>query len=386
LPPAPGKIGPLKRDPATGGIVPAGPPANAGPTAPESPRTPVAVDGLPPAAKPKPSMPGASQAAIGDMHVCLDLAQHAACRTTSLQEALDKALPGGSVVLHPGSYRQAAYVRRDGTRLIALDGATLVGETVGGKAALVVQADGVAIEGLGCARIAVPDENGACVRHEGGDLVLRNVHFRDSEHGVLAGKGTGTLLIENSRFENLGKAGRAHGVYASGSALTIRGSLFLAARDEGHEIKSRAATTLIENSLVASLDGRDSYLIDIPDGGTATIRNNLLQEGPKSSNESAIAFGLEGIAHDVSSLAVTGNLFLVAKPNTRLVRAAATNARFEDNIVIGRRGHYTPGNVTAGCGDRGNVCADDITAVLDRLRPLPIPGSGGVIAREKLLN
>lgn len=392
LPPASSKIGPLKRDPVTGRIVPAEPRSSA-PEATLTPRAPAAPKTVPRLAPPREVppprtavSPRTQSSAPTTIHLCRDMAQASTCTTTSLQDALDRVPAGGSVVIHSGTYRQAGIVRKDGTHILALAGAALVGTAVAGKAALVVQADGVVIEGLACSGIAVPDRNGACVRHEGGRLTLRRVHFHDAEQGVLAGKGTGAVVIEASRFERLGLAGRAHGIYVSGDSLTVRGSLFLAARDEGHEIKSRATRTLIENSVVASLDSRDSYLIDVSNGGEAVIRGNVLQEGPNSSNATAIAYGLEGVEHANSSLQITGNLILMARRDARIVRSRGTTATFENNFIVGHPGRYTPGSVTAGCGDTGNVCAARFVDLLTDLPAFHVPGFGGVAARSGLLD
>jgi len=72
--------------------------------------------------------------------------------------------------------------------------------------------------------VQVPDGNGAAIRQEGRNLILSNVHFHDNEMGVLTGKGTRMLLIENSRFENNGYRGSdlGHNIYAQGETLKFR--------------------------------------------------------------------------------------------------------------------------------------------------------------------
>jgi hypothetical protein len=307
-----------------------------------------------------------------EIHVCADMKQDAACNTGSLQSALSAIAPGGVVVLHPGDYRQAAHIRQNGTRLRALPGAALVGVAAGRKAALVVTANDVVIEGLACSGISVRDRNGACIRLEGMNLTLRRVHFYDSESGLLASRNTGSILIEDSRFENLGKAGRAHGIYVNSGELIIRRSVFIASKDEGHEIKSRAARTVIEDCVVASLDGRDSFLIDVPNGGEAIIRRNLLQEGPASVNYHAVAFATEGDKYENSRITIKDNVILMERRFSIIVRAKGHAANFERNVVIGESGMYKFGAVNAACGRSGNICAPTAAKARER-RTLPLP-------------
>ena len=78
-----------------------------------------------------------------------------------------------------------------------------------------------------------------------------------------------------------------------GDELIIRRSRILESKDGGHEVKSRARRTVIEDSVIASLKGLDSRLIDVPNGGELIVRNSVLQEGPLSVNFQLIGYGLE---------------------------------------------------------------------------------------------
>jgi hypothetical protein len=229
-----------------------------------------------------------------------------------LQEALAAALPGDRVVLAPGIYEEGATITTAGLILHGEPGAHLRGHAVEGKAALVVKADGVVIDGIECSGIAVRDGNGACIRIEGDDLTVRNVHFHDNQEGILSGPGGGGLLVENSLFERNGFGGQAHGVYIGPEIDTFvfRDNRVLATTGAGHGVKSRARRTVVENNVIAGLDGRDSRAIDVPDGGEAVIRGNVLEKGPNSENAQMIGLALEGRRHEVNGTLIENNLIL----------------------------------------------------------------------------
>lgn len=321
-----------------------------------------------------------------ETHVCVAMTDDPACELTSLQSALSNISLGGTVVLHPGRYAQAARVPVDRTRIQALPGAELYGTSLDGKAALVITANDVVIEGLACSGISVRDRNGACVRLEGKNLTLRNVHFFDSEQGLLSGGDRGLILVEDSRFENLGAGGRAHGIYVGGGELVIRRSVFIASKGQGHEIKSRATRTTVEDNVVASLNSKDSYLIDLPNGGDATIRRNVLQEGPVSSNNGAIAFAMEGNRYDESRLRVEDNVILMDRKGGILVKAKGFQAELAGNVIVGPAGAYHLGETLSGCGESGNVCLGSRDSLgPDGSLPLPrMPGLGRILSETGL--
>lgn len=231
----------------------------------------------------------------------------------SLQAAFDAVNPGGIVRIEPGVYREGGTLKKGKNRvlIIGAPGVVFDGVAVGGKAAFVIQSDDVTIDTIACRNIAVPSRNGACVRHESGNLTLKNVNFSDSENGILTWDKSNKILVEDSIFSGNGKAGRAHGLYISGAKqLIVRRTQIIGSKDQGHGIKSRAEYTLVENSVVASLEGNDSYLIDIPGGGTAVIRNSLLVEGANTANWFILSFGVETQNYSRNSLKLEKNVIV----------------------------------------------------------------------------
>ncbi len=278
----------------------------------------------------------------------------------SLKAAFEAARPFSHIRIGPGDWLEAVVVTAEGV-VIEGKGAHLRGRAAEGKAAIVVKADNVEIRGIACSGIAVPDHNGACVRLEGRNLALSGVHFHDSEEGLLTGPDPGMVAIWDSRFERLGRAGRAHGIYVGGGKLHISRSFFLAARDQGHEIKSRAAETIIEDTVIASLGGGDSRLIDVSNGGRLVIRRCVLEEGTASVNSDMIGYGLEGLAANrthrieiIDSLVINDKdrpVTFLARPKSAVLRILVIGnvfvGRFRD-AIDGRMNRLLAGRKAAG--------------------------------------
>ena len=145
---------------------------------------------------------------------------------------------------------------------------------------------------------------------------MNHTYFHDNQEGLLADADpTGTITISNSEFDNNGNAnppasGDEHNLYVGAiQQLTINNSYFTNPV-VGHDIKSRAANTTIENSRIVDPNGTGSYEIDLPNGGNAVIENNVIEKGAgPQGNPYFIAFGEEG-ANAGSSLSVTGNTLI----------------------------------------------------------------------------
>jgi hypothetical protein len=236
-----------------------------------------------------------------------------ACQFSNLASAVAAAYPGDTLVLGPGIHPSGANVSVDYVTIRGEPGAHLKGGAVEGKGALVITGAGVTVEGLECSEISVRDRNGACIRLEAPDLTVRNVNFHDNDQGILVGGGaSGTLLVENSRFERNGRGGRAHGVYVSSNMdeFVFRGNVVVSTKGEGHGVKSRAKKTVISGNIIAGLDARDSRAIDISNGGDVLIRGNVLQKGANSSNWQMIGVALENRTHAQNRTVIEDNVFI----------------------------------------------------------------------------
>ena len=243
-----------------------------------------------------------------------------------------------------------------------------------GKGLWVVQGTNVVIEAIEFHGAAVPDQNGAGIRAEGRGLTVRDSGFFDNENGIL-GPTDGDLTIENSEFARNGRGdGRTHNVYVGPARrLSVRNSYFHEARI-GHNLKSRAAETWVENSyFMDGPNGTASYQIETPNGGRVTLLGNLVQKGPMADNSTLISYGAEGLpagrthtlalVHNTLVSTYPGGAFLYASPDVAVLRLTA-------NLLAGTNG---PATFNADVADKveqshnrralaGNFSAADTTA------------------------
>ena len=274
-----------------------------------------------------------------------------------------------------------------------------------GKGILVVTAPGnVTLANLafsGATTSNVNGANAAGIRYQSGNLTLLNDALFGNQDGMLATPftaGTGSITIQNSTITNNGVSnpaltdgyGRTHNLYINHVAnLTITGSAITRA-NVGHEIKSRALSTTVQNNLVADgPTGTASYSIDLPNAGSATISGNTIQQGPASQNPAIISNGEEGNLQ-TGSLSVTGNTIVNNDTNGKsvaVVNRSTTPATISNNLIAG----LTSGQIDHSSSVTDNVSNNTLTntqpaiamKVLDGANPLT---SGSAVANTLSLS
>jgi hypothetical protein len=172
----------------------------------------------------------------------------------------------------------------------------------------------------------VPDQNGAGIRLDGGNLVLRNTGFFDNENGILGGEGATTVTIERSEFARNGFGdGYTHNIYIGAiNRLNVVASYFHEAKI-GHNLKSRARETYVENSyFMDGPNGTSSYLVDTPNGGVVFLRGNLFQKGPKADNSISVAFGQEGLTWSTNTLTMIHNTLVSTRSGGTFISAPSS--------------------------------------------------------------
>jgi hypothetical protein len=289
-------------------------------------------------------------------------------RLTLPSEAAAKARTGDVIEIAAGLYAgDAAVWRASRLTLRGIGGRAHLradGHDAEGKAIWVVKGDDTLIENIEFSGAAVSDRNGAGIRAEGRNLVIRNCFFHDNENGVLGG--VGDVLIEGTEFAHNGAGdGYTHNIYigARTDRFTLRASYSHHAR-VGHNVKSRARENhIVYNRIMDEGDGESSYSIDLPNGGRTFVVGNVIQQGPAARNDAILMYGAEGIAADRDAdLLVVNNTFVNDFDRGRFVVVSemARRARLINNLVAG------PGTFASGPVDETNNVVTREARFVDR--------------------
>lgn len=257
----------------------------------------------------------------------------------NIQKLIKQAKPGSKVIIPPGTYSRGLFVNKSLT--LGLKG-VLLGGVANQKGIINVSCNNcrVVIEDFHGDGVKANCQSGNCagVKAEGRNfnLTLRRVHISRTVMGVLTDNRGGQLFFEDSLIENTGLKDRSstlgHGLYAGSiDRLVVRNSIIRRAFGDGHILKSRAKETLIENSVIAGLDGFHSRTIDFPCSGKLVIRDSVLQHGENSDNYDLISVGTEpdscGGSIRPSEVTLEGNWILIDRdlsPDERSAKHGAT--------------------------------------------------------------
>jgi hypothetical protein len=196
------------------------------------------------------------------------------------------------------------------------------------------------------ARVSEKDgANGAGIRALGRNLTVENCRFHNNQDGILGGLGVTT--IEHCEFDHNGLTGLTHNLYIGdqNGTLIFR---FNYSHDTviGHLLKSRAAKNIIEYNRLSDDTGTGSYELNLPNGGSANIIGNIIQQSAKSQNHVIFSYGEEGITHPNSELNVVNNTFVNDADSGTFISTgrlpAGCSVRLLNNIFAG------PGTVISG--------------------------------------
>ncbi len=214
------------------------------------------------------------------------------------------------------------------------------GANAEGKGTWVVKGNNTTIENIEFSGATVPDQNGAAIRQEGAGLVIRHCFFHDNENGILTGGDPASnVVIEYSEFFHNGFGdGYTHNMYIGEvNSFTLRFCYSHGAKI-GHNVKSRARLNyILYNRIMDEQDGTSSYDIDLPNGGTAFIIGNSLQQGRHTDNPTMLSFGAEGLHYSPNELYVVNNTFVNDLGSGRFIyaQANANVVKVINNIFYG---------------------------------------------------
>lgn len=324
-----------------GGSTSTSPPAGTGGGGTGTSAPPVSsITPLPPGAG-----PGLGQACASPTGRVLDVGPGKTYASPNAAAAVAQA--GDTVRIAAGEYRGSAALAQwtaNNLTICGVGGTAKLyadGQNTRGKGIWVISGANVTLDGLSFHNASVPDQNGAGIRAEHGSGTLRilNSGFYDNENGLLASAGNGAIEIAYSEFAGNGRGdGYTHNLYVGQIAsLKVDASVFRQAKI-GHNLKSRAAESLIQNSyFMDGPSGTASYQVDFPNGGRVFLRGNLMQKGPNADNAYLVSYGLEGLAHPTRTLELVHNTLVSTKANGGYLYVASGTAsvKLTANILAG---------------------------------------------------
>jgi pectate lyase len=257
--------------------------------------------------------------------------------------AIARATDGDTVAIDPGTYFDCALVRQSNLTIEGTGPNVIMTDKVcRGKALLITNGNNITIRNLTLQRARVPDQNGAGVRAQGGNLTIENTRFLDNEDGILIAKNpNATVKIVGSTFIGNGKCAKdcAHGVYAGQiGTLDVERSRFFDTH-AGHSIKSRAAKTVVLNcDIEDGPNGTSSYQVDVPNGGDVLIEGNKMEKGPHAQNwATSIMIGEGGVSHPSDGIVIRNNTLInnTGHETTFVRNITATPAQLSGNVFQG---------------------------------------------------
>jgi len=265
------------------------------------------------------------------------------CEYNDLKTALKAIKTNGTIYIQDGVYEICGYIRRS-VKIIGKPfhtlSAHLTRKSCDNKAALVINAPSVTLENLEISRIRVKDNNGACLRVEGKtkNLIIKNINCHDSQAGLISNTQTGNILLKDSLFERNGfNNGGIHNVSINSQGqINIINTKILSTREKGHSLQINAPKMLIDNSIIAALDGPNSRAIDNLIGGELTIRNSTIQQSRHSDNNEMIGFALghESTLLNKQSITLKNNWLIFDRPTNFLSYITRkTNRLLKSNSV-----------------------------------------------------
>jgi hypothetical protein len=261
---------------------------------------------------------------------------------------------GDSILIDPGIYTDCAIWRADNLTIEGEGDVTIRDRVCQDKAIFVISGSNVTIRAIEFAHARSSQRNGAGIRGEGTNLTIENSRFVDNENGILTGENPQShIIIRDSVFTENGKCDLAcaHGIYIGQIALLEVSNSTFFQQYTGHHIKSRALRTEITGNVIKDgTVGTASYEIDIPDGGSLVLRDNIIEKGPDAANTfAAVSIGEESDANLTGELTIDSNTFINdnAAPTTFVRNRTATTAKFSGNVIQGKAVLFTgPGQVS----------------------------------------
>ena len=178
----------------------------------------------------------------------------------------------------------------------------------------------------------------AGIRHQGGDLTVRDSTFGDNNNGILSqavGDTAGNVVIENSEFYGSGNAGLQHNIYVYSKSLSVTDSYF---HDVtlGHHIKSLADTTIIRDNIIDDGDTPAGRAVDVTGGGDLLIEGNHITKSANADNREFFYYSAMRKGGEFGEIRIADNTIVnEGKGNPGfLYNDSDVIARIENNVIV----------------------------------------------------
>jgi hypothetical protein len=214
----------------------------------------------------------------------------------------------------------------------------------GRKAIWIIGGNSVTIQNVEfshCHDVAAQDQNWAGIRLEGTGLTVKNCYFHDNDNGILCGANAASdVVIQYTEFNHNGWGdGYSHNLYI-GNIKSLNFSYNYSHHAHiGHELKSRAATNyILYNRIGNEATGDASREMDLPNGGTAIVIGNMIEQGPNTDNSNIIGYGLEGLTNAAPhELYLVNNTIVNDRSGGNFVQISSSTAKYKayNNIFAG---------------------------------------------------
>lgn len=266
----------------------------------------------------------------------------------TIAAAVAAARSGDLVSVLAGTYsNDFAVIRTDIT--LAASGGQVVLTATGALApggALLTSAANAIVDGFVFLGAHASDGTAAGLLQTAGTLTVRNSLFNGNQTGLLSTAGsTATVSVQRTEFAGNGNSSAfsANIAVAGLQSLSISDSYVHDAAG-GDEVRSLAHATTVLNSRINDNAAIAATVLNLPNGGTVSVQDSVLQKGARSTTASVVRFG-GGAVYGSSTLSLVRNTLVTDKPGTFLVQNGTTaTAMISSNQISG----FTAASVNTG--------------------------------------